>query len=152
MSLTRSRAVVALGKRLVAQLDVEDDVLASWMAHHVADLIARAEAASPAEKSAAEEACSKVILDLWRHRSALPKHLRPLDEVQPILRTLASLDLDPDRSRYFSRPMWEAATAEAEDDAKCVLGLVAGVDYAARVLIQMLLQNVVETTANSTNT
>ena len=76
MSLIRSEAVIALGKRLVAQLGAKGDVLTSWMAHHVADLMARAEAAPPAEKAVAQEACARAVLDLWRHRNVLPEILR----------------------------------------------------------------------------
>ena len=140
MSLTRSEAVVALGKRLVAQLGVEDDILASWMAHHVADLLARAEAAPPAEKAAAEDACARTVLDLWRHRNHLPEHLRPLDEVQPILRTLAFLDLDPKDIRYYRSQMKEIILTKVEGDAKRAIEVALGVDYTARVLIRTLLQ------------
>ena len=41
VSLARSEAVIELGKKLVAQLDADDDLLASWMAH---DIAARMEA------------------------------------------------------------------------------------------------------------
>jgi hypothetical protein len=110
------------------------------MAHHVADLIAHAEAAPPAGRVAAEEACAHAVLELWRHRNALPEHLRPLDEVQAVLRTLALLDLDPKETRYFRSPMKELVLAKVDGDAKSAIELALGVDYTARVLIRMLLQ------------
>lgn len=140
MSLTRSEAVIALGKRLVAQLGAEDDLLTVWMAHHVADLMARAEAAPSAEKGAAEDACARAILDLWRHRNSLPEHQRPLEDVQAVLRTLAFLDLDPEDIRYYRSPMEAAVLAKLEGDVKRDIELALGVDYTARVLIRMLLQ------------
>lgn len=139
MSLTRSEAVIALGKRLVAQLGVEDDILASWMTHHVAHLIASAEAAPPEEKAVAENACAQAILDLWRHRNQLPEHLCPLDEAQPILRTLAFLDLDPNDIRYYRDQMKAIVLAKVEGDAKRAIETALGVDYTARLLIRMLL-------------
>jgi len=140
VSLARSDAVVALGKRLVAQLEADDDLLASWMAHHIADLLAQAEAAAPDERGAAEGTCAQAILDLWRHRNVLPQHLRPLDEVAPILRALAFLDLNPQDIRYYPSPMRAAVLAGVKGDVKHAIELALGVDYTARVLIRMLLQ------------
>ena len=139
MSRIRSEAVITLGKCLVAQLGTKGDTLTSWMAHHVADLMARAEAAPLAERADAEEACARAVLDLWRHRNVLPEHLRPLDEVQAVLRTLAYLDLDREDIRYYRPPMEELVLAKLDGDAKRGLELALGVDYAARVLIRMLL-------------
>jgi hypothetical protein len=149
VSLTRSEAVIALGKRLVVQLNAADDVLTSWMAHHVANLIAHAEAAPPAEKAAAEDACARAILSLWRHRSVLPEHLRPLEEVQAVLRTLAFLDLDPNDIRYYRSPMEKAVLAKVQGDAKQAIEIALGVDYTARVLIRMLLRQAAAGAAES---
>ena len=140
MSLTRSKAVVALGKHLVLQLDADDDTLASWMAHHIAYLIDRAEAATSEHKAAAEEKCAAAILELWRHRSVLPEHLRPLHELQPMMRTLAYLDLDPTVERYISMPMRAAAIGGAEGETQRFLDLAIETDYTARVLIRMFLR------------
>ncbi|WP_334161547.1 hypothetical protein [Phenylobacterium sp.] len=148
MSLTRSEAVVALGKQLVLQLDAKDDILASWMAHHVAGLIARAEVATSEDKAAADEACAAAILELWRYRNVLPEHLRPLDELQSILRTLAFLDLDPTDQRYYPIPMRAAATGSVEGEAKRFLEVAMGIDYTARVLIRMFLQYAVSAAAD----
>ena len=45
-SLDRSKAVIELGKRIVAGLTLGDDVTAQWMAHLVAEKISAAENAS----------------------------------------------------------------------------------------------------------
>lgn len=148
MSPARSEAVVALGKQLVLQLGAEDDILAAWMAHHIADLIARAEAATSEDKAAADEACAAAILELWRHRNVLPEHLRPLDELQPILRTLAFLDLDPTDHRYYPTPMRAAATGGVEGEPKRLLEVAMGIDYTARVLIRMFLKYAVSAAAD----
>jgi hypothetical protein len=138
VSRVRSEAVVALGKELVAELEAGDDMLASWMAHHIANLMAKAEAA-PADQ-AAGEACAHAILELWRHRSALPQHLRPLGEIEPVLRTLAYLDLDPTENRYYRTPIREAILAGVEGEAKRAIEMAMGVDFTARLLIRTLLQ------------
>lgn len=134
----------------MVQLDAEDDFLAAWMAHHIADLIAKAVAAAPGDKVAAEEACEKAILELWRHRNVLPEHLRPLDQIQPILRTLAFLDLKPGDQRYYPVPMRAAATAKVEGVVKELLEAAMGVDFTARVLIRMFLQQAVAASADTT--
>lgn len=152
MSLTRSDAVVALGKKLVEQLGASDDMLASWMAHHIADLIARAESASPDDRAAAEEACANTILKLWSHRNALPAHLRPLGDLQPVLRTLAFLDLNPEDVRYYRAPMREAVLAGVEGEARRAIEIAMNLDYTARVLIRLMLQEAVTAAADSATT
>ena len=141
MSLTRSSAVLELGKKIVAQLDGKDDLLASWMAHYIAQRIEEAENASAEAKLTAEDVCANAILELWRYRSYLPNHLRPFGELEPIQRTLASLDVDGTDYRYHPTILHEAATADAEDDAKQWLELAIGLDYSARLLIQSALRS-----------
>lgn len=140
MSLTRSSAVLELGKKLVAQLDCEDDLVASWMAHYIAQRIEEAEDASAEAKLAAEDACAKAILELWQYRSSLPSHLRPFGELEPIQRTLASLDVDRTDYRYHPTILREAATADADEDVKEWIELAIGLDYSARLLIQSALR------------
>lgn len=140
MSLTRSSAVLELGKKIVAQLDGKDDLLASWMAHYIAQRIEEAENASAEAKPTAEDACAKAILELWRYRSSLPNPLRPFGELEPIQRTLASLDVDETDYRYHPTILREAATADADDDAKQWLELAIELDYSARLLIQSALR------------
>ena len=141
MSLTRSKAVIELGKRLVVQLDAEDDLLASWMAHDIAARMELAEEASPETKVAAYDACAHAILELWKHQSALPAHLRPLQEIEPVLRTLASLDFSRADYRYYPEAMRTAAVADVEGDVKNWLEFAMGVDYAARLAIQLALRS-----------
>lgn len=141
MSLTRSKAVLDLGKQLVAQLDTDDDLLASWMAHDIAQRIEAAEKAPEKAKAVAQDACAKAILDLWKYRGALPSHLRPLGELEPVLRTLVSLDVDRTDYRYYPQALREAATADADEATKQWLDLAIGLDYTARLLIQFALRS-----------
>lgn len=139
MSLTRSKALLELGRRLVAQLGAGDDLLASWMAHYVAERIETAEKASAEDRQPAQDACAKAILDLWQYRNALPQHLRPLGELEPVMRAIASLDVDEDDYRYYPHALREAATAQADEETKRWLDLAFGLDYSARVLISFAL-------------
>jgi hypothetical protein len=124
---------------LVAQLGASDDLLASWMAHYVAERIEAAEKASDEDRRPAQDACAKAILDLWRHRNALPEHLRPLGQLEPVMRAIASLDVDEDDYRYYPHALREAATMRADDETKQWLDLAFGLDYSARVLISFAL-------------
>ncbi|WP_200384857.1 AVAST type 3 anti-phage proein Avs3b [Rhodocyclus tenuis] len=141
VSLTQSKAVLELGKRLVAQLDTNDDLLASWMSHDIAQRIDAAEKAPAEAKGLAHEACAKAILELWRYRNALPDHLRPLGEIEPVLRTLASLDVDQTDYRFYPQVLREAATTNADEDAKQWLEFAIGLDYTARLLIRFALSS-----------
>lgn len=141
MPLTRSSAVLELGKRLVSQLDVADDLLASWMAHYIAQRIKEADDARDEAKAATTDSCAKAILEIWEHRSALPDQLRPLGDLEPVLRTLASLDVDHTDYRYYPEVLREAATVDADEGAKKWLTLASGLDYSARLLIQFALRS-----------
>ena len=50
--------IVNLGRRLVAQLDCKDDLLASWMSHYIAELIDNVEKAPADMRTAAQQACA----------------------------------------------------------------------------------------------
>jgi hypothetical protein len=103
-SLDRSNAVIELGKRIVAGLKLGDDVTAQWMAHLVAEKISSAEQASENARDTAIAECVDVILKLWAHRYTLPPYMRPLRELDPLLRTLNSLGVnEADELRFFTR-------------------------------------------------
>jgi hypothetical protein len=143
VSPDRYKAVVELGKRLVAQLKLGDDLLAQWMAHDVAARMSAVEhAGTPEALRSAQERCANSILSLWEHRNELPSHLRPFKDLEPLVRILASLDVDkPDENRYFRPIMREAALDDVDDPkAKEWLELAVGLDYSARVLIQHALR------------
>lgn len=144
MSRTRSEAVIELGKRLVAELDDDNDLLASWMAHYIAEQIDAAQNAPVHERSERQQACAEAILQLWRHRNVLPQHLRPLGEIEPVLRTLASLDVEQRDYRYSGDALRAAAVAEVDEDTKHLLELAIGIDYTARLLIQFALRAAAE--------
>jgi len=147
VSLKYSKAAVELGKRLVAQLDTGDDLLASWMAHDVAERITLAEQAPDEHKAAARESCAAAISTLWHYRAALPPHLKPLGKLEPVLRTLASLDTDRTKHRYFPQALQEAATADADGTIKEQIDLAVSLDYTARQLVQFALRTAADDAA-----
>ena len=61
------------------------------MAHHLADLIAKAEEASGPEKADHERAATDLILKLWLHRRGLPQQADPLAGYSEALKVLKQL-------------------------------------------------------------
>ena len=139
-SLDRSKAVIEIGKRVVAGLKLGEDVTAQWMAHLVAEKISAAEQASEATRDAAASVCVDVILKLWAHRYTLPPYMRPLRELDPLLRTLNSLGVkEEDELRFFSRPPSSEELDGATEDEKKLFEFAIGIDHVARELIRHAL-------------
>jgi hypothetical protein len=139
-SLDRSKAVIELGKRIVAGLELSNDVTAQWMSHLVAEKILTAEQAPEPTKNAATAECVDVILKLWAHRYTLPPYMRPLRELDPLLRTLNSLGVDrADGLRFFARPPNDEELDGATDEEKQLFEFAIGIDHAARELIRYAL-------------
>lgn len=139
-SLDRSKAVIELGKRIVAGLKLGDDVTSQWMAHLVAEKISAAEHASETARDAAITECVDVILKLWAHRYTLPPYMRPLRELDPLLRTLNSLGVnEEDELRFFARPPSSEELEGATEDEKKLFEFAIGIDHAARELIRHAL-------------
>lgn len=79
-----------LGKQLVHTLD-ETDLLWHWMAHHLADLITKAETAEGERANESRQQAVDLILRLWEHRSTLPSRHRPMASFEPVMSALAKL-------------------------------------------------------------
>ncbi|ALU44171.1 hypothetical protein [Pseudoalteromonas rubra] len=140
MSLDRSEAVIELGKRLVTQLKISNqDILCSWMAHYVAELINNVEECPDNQEHI--ELCSQEILNLWKHRTVLPNETRPFSDLEPILRTLVALDVSEKEYHYYYPALREAATADVDEATKGWIDLAIGLDYSARLLIRYALKS-----------
>ena len=139
-SLDRSKAVIDLGKKLVAELKLGDDMMAQWMAHFIAERMDAAERASPEALASAQDICAQAIFRLWEHRNSLPSHMRPFRELEPLLQTLASLDVDSGpRFRYIPQYPSDQEFEAPEMQGSNLLKTAVNLDYSARVLIQYLL-------------
>lgn len=67
--------VVRLGETIVAELGLENsnDTLGRWMAHRLAELMERADAAmEDADREVARKGATDLVLQLWNHRSSWP--------------------------------------------------------------------------------
>ncbi|WP_426116806.1 AVAST type 3 anti-phage proein Avs3b [Massilia sp. PWRC2] len=144
--LERSSAVIELGKRFIAQMDLDGDEVSQWMAHVLAERIHDAENAPAAEKVAAQNSCVDLIFQLWTRRFSLPAHARPFAKLEPLLQTLESLDANKrPRFRFIGRPRPEGALDERVAE---MLSLATNVDDAARILIQYFLAAAAEEAAD----
>ncbi|HCL4366274.1 TPA: hypothetical protein N2D24_002731 [Pseudomonas aeruginosa] len=148
-SLDRSKAIIELGKRIVAGLMLGDDVTAQWMAHLVAEKISAAENASETVRDSAVAECIDAILKLWSHRYMLPPHMRPLRELDPLLHTLNSLGVnEADELRYFARPPSSEELEGATEDEEKLFEFAIGIDHTARELIRYALSVAAERSVN----
>jgi hypothetical protein len=85
---------LALGRYLVRELGLEDstDTLGRWMAHHLAELMGRAQRArTTAERRTAQRDAVDVILRIWQHRAKLPSGAYPLAPYKDLLIALNAL-------------------------------------------------------------
>ena len=89
------------------------------MAHYVAELIAKAEAATGEEKRFAEKNCFDAIMALWKHRAELPNGKRPFEELEPVVCAIESVDPDDDTPRYFrsARPRMSEGKKKSKSES-----------------------------------
>ncbi len=147
-SLERSNAVIDLGKRLVAQLKLGDDETAQWMAHALAERIHDAENAPSEGAAAAQSSCAELVFQLWERRFSLPSQLCPLKKLEPLLRTLDSLDAsNGPRFRFMQEP---PADVKVEEGVEQALNLAVKLDDAARILVQYFLAQAAEEASEET--
>lgn len=138
-SLERSKSVIALGKRIVADLAKDEDLTSEWMAHLIAERMDAVEQAPPDLKAIAEDACVHEILRLWKHRYAGPPRMNPLRDVEPIARTLAALDPEGTDFQYY-RDSLGLAKGEDCKTPNDWLKLALQIDRTAKDLIKFSLQ------------
>jgi len=97
--------VLELGRTIVRQLKLEQtgDVLAKWMAHHLAELIKTAEIGDATEKRDAEDRAVELTLKLWSRRRDLPKPADPLSEYRDAIKVLGRMLPSADPWSRFRR-------------------------------------------------
>lgn len=146
----RYEAILELGRKLTKELGLDQsvDTLGRWMAHYIAELIENAENASSDERPMKMQVCCDAILNFWKHRNMLPNGKRPFEELEPLLRTLESLDPEDDTPRYFRLVRAAADDTCENDETKFWLKLIDGLDYSARILIRYCLTQAAQNALN----
>lgn len=107
-----ARDVLVLGRHLVVELQLEKsvDTLGRWLAHHVAELIARAETAEEdAKRTIALAEAVDTILRIWQHRGAIENRLNPLADLRPAIEVLRKLGRET--------PPWSHIPSQKRNDA-----------------------------------
>lgn len=82
-----------LGKKIAQDLS-DSDVLGRWMAHHLSDLIIRAENTTGNEGLNLQREAFDLILRLWANRSGAPLDSRPTASFEPVVDALTRLSDD----------------------------------------------------------
>ena len=101
------RDVLELGRHLVRELGYEDqrDTLGRRMAHHLAELITKAEdGATAAERLRARKNATETTLKIWEHRASLPGSAYPLAPYKDVLKVLDRLRPNDNPFRHFGPP------------------------------------------------
>jgi predicted glycoside hydrolase/deacetylase ChbG (UPF0249 family) len=131
-----------LGKALIEELDLEPgvDTLSRWMAHYIAELLAKLENVKGDEKAQVQQHCFEIILTLWQHRSSYRDGHRPFENFEPIFKSLEALN--PETPHPFYR-FWQHEEKEnlefRADDVKHWIDMAKGIDGAARVWIKFAI-------------
>lgn len=147
---THCEATLELGRKLTKELGLDQsvDTLGRWMAHYIAELIQNVENASSEERPAKMQACCDAILNLWKHKHTLSNGKRPFEEIEPLLRTLKSLDPEDDTPRYFRSVRAVVEDEDENEETKSWLKLADEVDYTAKVLIRYCLCQAAQSSLN----
>ncbi len=142
-----SEQIITLGKLIVKELKLEPgvDTLSRWMAHYIAEQISLAEGLAQGKKrKEAEQQCFATILEVWKHRWTLQHHKRPLEQFEPILKTIQQLAPENEATYYFDIPERELSSMEKKNPALKELvnytRAAQQVDKTARTLIHYMLQ------------
>ncbi len=145
-NLELQEKVLNLGKLFVKELKLEPgvDTFSRWMAHYIAERMTAAEQAlSDEDKKEAEKECFETILALWKHRWLLPSRKRPLEEFEPILKTLERLNPEKEEPFFYHSLDHELSELEKGNPAlKEVTGytnMALQIDKAARIWIEFVL-------------
>ncbi|QKZ17050.1 hypothetical protein [Streptomyces chartreusis] len=108
------RRTLELGKEIADSLS-ESDVLGRWMAHHISDLIIKAENAPGPEGDDIRREAATAILALWNQRTEFPSTAPPpLGAFEPVFRALERLSEPQDPWSFYRR--FPPGREPSEDD------------------------------------
>lgn len=138
--------IISLGKQFVSELGLDPgvDTFSKWMAHYIAEKMTLAEQLpSGKDKKEAEKECFEIILKLWKHRWLLPSGKRPLEEFEPILKTLKRLNPEAQEPFFYGSLDSELSHLEKNNPGlKEIIdytNMALQIDKVARIWIDFLL-------------
>ena len=133
--------VVQLGKKLVEELELGDDITSQWMAVYISEQINKSRNASGEDKDIAEKRCYDAILGLWEKRYAMQKGSRPFEDLESIVRIIESLNPDKNSFHYFHSVCSSMPSGIEDTEIKIFLECIKDIDYSAKVMIGRCLMN-----------
>ena len=138
-----SDKTLALGQRIAEELGSQSDrdTLARWMAHDLAEQLQKCEELEGADREAAVRECRETILKLWEHLLNDRQRLPVFNELDKVVRSLASLDLA--NPRYFRQYRSTHPDNEQNSESDKWLRIAEGLDYSAQILIGFAISNAV---------
>lgn len=107
-------AVLLLGQKLVKEYELEEtnDTLSKWMINYVAELLLKCEEQTATDEDKKE--CCDIILELWKHKSEIFKHRKPLKKTTELMSSLDNI-FNPDPYRGYEEPdEWLALVNKTE--------------------------------------
>lgn len=124
---------ILLGKAIVEELEQSPsiDTLGQWMAHYIAELITKAEHATPENKEIYESECFDTIIKLWTHINKIPNFDTPLRTFENIENMLDQITSD-NPYRYFP--------PKYEDEKNVYLLLAKKVDSLGKEIVKLAFE------------
>jgi hypothetical protein len=111
------------------------------MAHYIAQKISEVETSIGEDKKGAEEKCFETILKLWKHRAYYDMGNKPLENFDPIFKTLNRLNPDNKEPFYFQPEYSTRNKSDHKDDCiKQFLTMATQIDEIVRVWLEYIFQ------------
>jgi hypothetical protein len=126
-----------LGKEIAKDLS-ESDILGRWMAHHISDLITRAESSSGPQAEDLRRETANTIIELWKHRAVSPMRSNPTNRLEPVLQVLTRLG-QQDRWHFYDIFRPGSEPDEQDTMAAPMLGFALELEDAVRQVIRHIV-------------
>lgn len=151
MASKPSEAVIALGRKLVEHLEFEpdNDLLAGWMAHYLAERMLAVEKAFPEDRTALEKQCAEAILEVWAHRYKIAPAIPAFADLRALEGAILALEPDKTPFRYASPLQGAMSASQPSKEARQWIDFAAVIDDVARELIRYCLRQALDESIDS---
>lgn len=127
---------------MVANFQKHDaDEITAWMCNYIAEKILLAEQTND---DSVKQECFDTILKLWERNSSFPEGTRPLEDIEPILKVLISLNPHSQTYRYLPNPFDQFASAKDDSELNNWLKMTESLDKTARILISFCIDQAIK--------
>lgn len=142
--LETQQSVINLGKRLIDNFKEDEvDEITAWMCNYIAEKILLAEQTNNEET---KKECFDTILKLWERHSSFPDGKRPFENLEPILKTLNSLNPGNQNNRYLPNSFAQFSSDKDDTDLNSWLKMTKVLDKTARILIYFCIDQAITET------